>query len=748
MSEQDTIQAYSNGHDHLRDELRRLDLLLNMQIQKVRNTSSSSEFDAFRGLVIPDEEIDTIMDTLSSPAGQDHTEKSQSVRQMQAALRTLEAQITAQSSAALEQGVRLPLLEVEQRFGLLPWDIDLLVLCLAPELDLRYEKLYAYLQDNVTSKRPTVDLALRLRWETFRERLLARAAFSYQKPVFKYHLVSFTNDEQEFPASFLSRGLKTDEHLVKYFLGIEELDDELIPYTEFIRPTLSLEKLPFASGKKTILKNVVASGLRKMSDPDQAGGQIFNLHGPAGVGKKSAAEALCYNANLNLLVVDMPVLLLNQKGLNRFIDRLVREAMLYRAALYFDRVNVLFDKPNTPDQGKHLLLDLSENFPGLLFLGNKNPWHTATPEEAKSIMNISFDTPSPQIRQRIWQQVAAPYAVPQSDLMELADRFKLTPGKIHQAAATAIQLAKMRNGSTEAVTLKDLYRACRIQSSTNLDQLAQKITPLFTWEDIILPGDSMEHLREICLHVKYHQQVFSGWAFEKKISLGKGISVLFAGPPGTGKTMGAEVIANELGLDLYKIDLSTVVSKYIGETEKNLSRIFREAEDSNAILFFDEADALFGKRSEVKDSHDRYANIEINYLLQQMEEYEGTVILATNFQKNIDEAFTRRLRFIVDFPFPNEKYRADIWRNIFPEETPRHQDIDYNFLARKFEISGGHIKNIALSAAFLAAENSGTVGMEHIIRAAKREFQKMGRMVVKSDFDEYFSLLKNTDVGQ
>ncbi|HKJ66427.1 MAG TPA: AAA family ATPase [bacterium] len=746
MSERDNILTYTNGYDHLRDELRRLDLLLNLQIQRVRKPASSSEFDAFRGLVIPDEEVDAILDTLSGPVEQPPADQGQSAREMHGALQTLEAQITHKTAAALEQGVYLPLLELERRFGLHPWDIDLLVLCLAPELDLRYEKLYAYLQDNVTSKRPTVDLALRLRWDTLRERLLARGVFSHHQPVFKYQLVSFTTDEQEFPASFLSRGLKIDEHLVKYLLGIEELDEELAPHTEFIRPSLSPENLPFDSAKKSTLKNLIAASIRKLADHDSTRRQVFNLYGPVGVGKKSVAEALCNTADLHLLVIDTPVLLLNPKSVERAVHRLIRQAMLSRAALYFNSADVLFEKPRTPEQGKHLLLNVTEDFPGMIFLGNKGPWNTTSPEEAESIINVPFDVPSPQIRRKIWQN-AAPQSVAQSELTELAARFKLTPGKIHQAAATASHLVHMRGGNPEGVTLRDLYQACRIQSSTNLDQLAQKITPLFTWEDIILPRDSMEHLREICLHVKHHQQVFSNWAFERKISLGKGISVLFAGPPGTGKTMGAEVIANELGLDFYKIDLSTVVSKYIGETEKNLSRIFREAEDSNAILFFDEADALFGKRSEVKDSHDRYANIEINYLLQQMEEYEGIVILATNFQKNIDEAFTRRLRFIVDFPFPNEQYRADIWRNIFPEETPRHRDIDYTFLARKFEISGGHIKNIALSAAFLAAENSGTVGMEHIIRAARREFQKMGRMVVKSDFDEYFNLLKNTNDG-
>jgi SpoVK/Ycf46/Vps4 family AAA+-type ATPase len=246
----------------------------------------------------------------------------------------------------------------------------------------------------------------------------------------------------------------------------------------------------------------------------------------------------------------------------------------------------------------------------------------------------------------------------------------------------------------------------------------------------------------MCNYVKYQQIVYHDWGFEAKISLGKGLNILFSGVSGTGKTMAAEIIANELDLELYKIDLSCVVSKYIGETEKNLSAIFKEAESANAILFFDEADALFGKRSEVKDAHDRYANIEINYLLQKMEEHEGIVIMASNFPKNIDEAFTRRMHFSLEFPFPNEEDRLNIWEKIFPGQTPKSRDIDYKFLAKCFKISGGNIKNIALNAAFLAADNSGKVHMKNVIYAVKREYQKMGKLYSVKDFGKYASLLE------
>jgi SpoVK/Ycf46/Vps4 family AAA+-type ATPase len=285
--------------------------------------------------------------------------------------------------------------------------------------------------------------------------------------------------------------------------------------------------------------------------------------------------------------------------------------------------------------------------------------------------------------------------------------------------------------------MADLYAASRLQSNRKLASLAQKIVPHYVWEDIVLPADRLVQLREICNTVKYRSLVYDEWGFDGKLSLGKGLNVLFAGPSGTGKTMAAEIMANELALDLYKIDLSTVVSKYIGETEKNLARIFAEAETSNAILFFDEADALFGKRSEVRDSHDRYANIEISYLLQKMEEYEGVTILATNLRKNMDDAFVRRMHYTVDFPFPNQKYRRRIWEKMWPDETPRSSELDLAFMARQFELAGGNIRNVALAAAFLAADDGRVVDMGHLVHATKREYQKMGKVVGEEEFGEY-----------
>jgi SpoVK/Ycf46/Vps4 family AAA+-type ATPase len=341
------------------------------------------------------------------------------------------------------------------------------------------------------------------------------------------------------------------------------------------------------------------------------------------------------------------------------------------------------------------------------------------------------------------------------DLDALASRFRLAPPQIGDAVAVARGSAALRAAahapdaaagwSSGAPSMTDLFRAARAQSGDRLGRLARRIEPKYGWADIVLPADQLARLRELSDQARYRHVVHGDWGFEQKLSLGRGLNALFSGPPGTGKTMAAEVIGRDLELELYAIDLAQVVSKYIGETEKNLQAVFQAAEDSQAILFFDEADALFGKRSEVKDAHDRYANIEIGYLLQKMEAHEGIAILATNLRKNMDEAFLRRMQFTVDFPFPDEESRRRIWDGVFPEELPRARDVDVFFLARQFKLSGGHIRNIALAAAFLAAADRSPLTMAHLIRATRREYQKLGWLCSKADFGAYHALVQDAD---
>jgi SpoVK/Ycf46/Vps4 family AAA+-type ATPase len=743
------MQAYHNSLEHIFDELRRLDLRLRMRIERERAGQAQSGHHEYRGLVISEEEMVALLQGGEGEAWETDGVESAEAQRLISEIETLDQEIAARLGESAALGVPLSLPEIENRFGLTTFDTSVLLVCLAPEFDLKYERLYAYLQDDVTNKRPTIDLVFRLFCDTMGQRAQARARFTGQAPLFRHQLVSL-NGEENGSQSFLSRPLKLDERIVRYLLEIDHLDEAIAPFTQVIAPSSVLEDVLLPGEEKANLVAIFESMARFGAGAGNHGARGLVLHGPPGVGKKYAAEALCGSAGLDLLVADLAHLPVNAPSLKAVIGRVFREAQLRGAAVYIAHAEIPMAEQEPAPYSRQILLQAMETFPGPVFLGSAKPWKTSTLRDAQYLVNFHFPGPDYDARRRLWQRLiphspgpgtVSPGTVSEDEIEAIAGKFQFTAGKIRQVLAETRHRAIMRRQSE--ITAEDLSLSCRSQSTTNLANLAQKIKPIFTWNDIILPPDTLRHLKEICLHVKHRQRVFADWNFNKKISLGKGASALFAGPPGTGKTMAAEIIARELGLDIYKIDLSTVVSKYIGETEKNLSRIFQEAEQSNAILFFDEADALFGKRSEVKDSHDRYANIEINYLLQKMEEYEGIVIMATNFQKNIDEAFTRRLRFIVEIPFPDRNYRARIWRNIFPAEMPRSKDLEFDFLAGKFEISGGHIKNIALSAAFLAAENSGIVSMRHIIRATKREFQKMGRVYVKADFGEYYDLLEN-----
>jgi SpoVK/Ycf46/Vps4 family AAA+-type ATPase len=277
-----------------------------------------------------------------------------------------------------------------------------------------------------------------------------------------------------------------------------------------------------------------------------------------------------------------------------------------------------------------------------------------------------------------------------------------------------------------------------------LEGLARHVEPRYTWDDIVLPADGFIQLRELCARLRHQGTVLERWGYGRKHARRRGITALFAGQPGTGKTMAAEIIAGDMGLDLYRIDLSAVVSKYIGETEKNLEKIFTAADQGEAVLLFDEADAIFGKRSEVRDARDRYANVEVAYLLQRLEAYDGLAVLTTNLRGNIDEAFIRRLDSVLEFPVPEEQERLRIWRLALPSEAPLGADVDLAFLARKFKLAGGHLRNIALTAGFLAAEDGDTIGMQHLVKATRREYQKLGKLVAEADFEQYYHLLKAT----
>jgi ATP-dependent 26S proteasome regulatory subunit len=365
-----------------------------------------------------------------------------------------------------------------------------------------------------------------------------------------------------------------------------------------------------------------------------------------------------------------------------------------------------------------------EQTQGALFLAAETRRNLTRPT---IMLNVKKPTASEQ--RALWLTMLDERAVLLDGALDrLVSQFDLDADSI--SAVHSITLAAQADNLEQA-----LWDGCRVQARPRLDDLAQRIEASATWDDIVLPEAQLRVLREIAMHVRRRQRVYETWGWNKKQSRGLGISALFAGASGTGKTMAGEVLANELQLDLYRIDLSAVVSKYIGETERNLKRVFDAAEAGGAILLFDEADALFGKRTEVQDSHDRYANIEISYLLQRMEQYRGLAILTTNLLEALDKAFLRRIRFVVNFPFPDFALRQEIWRRVFPHELPQ-KAVDPSRLAR-LNIAGGNIRNIALNASFLAADAAEPVQMHHLLRAAQSEYDKLDRKLTDSEIRDW-----------
>lgn len=728
---------YAASLPHILGELERIDLLIRLQVWRARQLYEADQH--FQGLVVTEQEVDHLM---AEPAGLPRWAEEGgplTLAQVRYALEEMRGKIAQRKAASRQRGIVLRLDRLAEHFELAPFDVDALLICLAPELDLRYERLFAYLQDDVTRKRPSVDLVLNLLTATLAEKLLMRQRFLPSSPLIRQRLLRLFQDSTQQEPPLLAQYLKVDPRIANYLLDGADLDFRLEPFARIVQPAASLAQV--------LLPVDLRERLRLLIQKTQAGGSlVLYLQGPYGVGKQLTAEALARELGRNLLVVDgRRCWQLEGLDAAETIDLVFREALLQEAVLLWAGFDALLvdeskpdDKAGQPRAWLQRLLQALEPRRDLTFLTGDVTWEPADVLLDAPFVRVELARPAAAERLQLWTASldGGAQALSTEELRVLAGKFRFSGGQIRDAAATARNLARGRDPEDGQMTLDDLYAASRLQSNRKLAELARKIEPHYAWDDIVLPADRLQQLREICNQVRFRVRVYDEWGFGRKLAMGKGLNALFAGPSGTGKTMAAEIVAHELGLDLYKIDLSTVVSKYIGETEKNLARIFAEAETSNAILFFDEADALFGKRSEVRDAHDRYANIEISYLLQKMEEYEGVVILATNLRKNMDDAFVRRMHFTVDFPFPDEKHRLRIWQKIWPADTPRNRDLDLAVMARNFELAGGNIRNIALAAAFLAAGDGQMVAMQHLLQATRREYQKMGKVVLDGEFAE------------
>jgi hypothetical protein len=706
---------------YLEAALMRVDVLLHRAVLRWQQAGQDPN-DPFRGQYVSDAEASALLKRPFATSWGETVALREGEKQSYAnALARVDRHLQSLREQARQEEHLLRLEHLTDVFDLDRFDRDALLICLAPTLDLRYERIYGYLQDDVTRKRPSVSIVLDLLCLPGSNRLTRLARFADDAPLFRHHVLERVSDPAAEQRPLLSQPLRIDAAVVAWLLGDYRPHDDLAAHATLMRP------------EESAADRLVASPLTdqlELSSLDHPGTEqpILVFYGPDAASQRAAARVSAARLKRPLLDVDLAgAVAETDLAPLRALRLALRDARLVGA---IPCVRLGHDAEAPMTMAPDMLVELCAH-PGLAIVAGSERWQPSGLERQRPFVWVDFPIPPYARRRALWRHFLRRLGAGDGlDVADLAGQFTLTTGQIRDVVASARDAAAQRG---EAVTGHDLFVAARAYSSARLSGLAQKIDPRYGWEDIVLPDDQLALLHEIVATVRKRSLVLETWGVGRKLAASGGVTMLFAGPPGTGKTMAAEVMAAELGLDLYKIDLSSIVSKYIGETEKNLERIFNEAEHSSAILFFDEADALFGKRSEVRDSHDRYANIEISYLLQRMEAYDGVTILATNLRANLDEAFTRRLQFAVDFPFPEREYRERIWRTLFPPDVPRRPDLDFALMARRFKLAGGNIRNIIVNAAYLAAADGQEVTMDHLLHGTRRELQKMGRLLPEDD---------------
>ena len=720
-------QPFSGSADHILAEMKRLDLMLRRAVLVARQSRSTDTPDEFRGLVITEETVDRILDNVDFIGDIWKLDASTTAGNIDEELERRQEEIRERMEASAQAGQRLTLPHLAAVCDLSPAEVDILLIALAPELEPRYETLFAYLQNDVTRKRPSLDLCLNLVCRTEQEKLQARQMFSPDAPLLYFHLIELHEESYDRNSTLLRHFLKMDDTVTRFLL---ERQPKQIASAPVLVAGEAFSDVETSSASRAELENL--SGALNHNGTEHA---IVQLWGSEDAPLKDAALALAHALNKNVLYVDLGRLDPDAAHLGA----LIRDAALWGNLLVLDRG---LPNPREAEQGKNqveemLLPKLVEsNIPVVVLSRNEQfgPLGGST-----HLWRVHVRPPDFEARSERWR-AALGGSVADVDTERLADLFLFSDERIEQTVSLAQARAMLRDPADPKVTMSDVLAAGRDLTTPNMRRFANPIEPRYDWDDLVLPDDQTRQLHGISARLQFRSLVYRNWGFGKNVAGVRGLSVLFTGPTGTGKTMAAEVLARDLSLSLFQIDLATVVSKYIGETEYNLSMIFREAELSQSLLFFDEADALFGKRTEVKDAHDRYANIEVNYLLQRIEQYQGLVVLATNFQENIDDAFLRRLHCVVRFPFPDEKAREQIWKFQFSDRAPLAGPLDFGFLASQFKLAGGNIRNVALEAAFLAAQQGGAEGkisMQLIIDAVRLEHQKQGKLVMKGDLGKY-----------
>lgn len=719
---------YKSNNEHILDRIKFLDMkIYDLILTKDMEEENSEINNLINKLLIP-------KNILNEDLEMQDPEKSERVR----ILNFIEEYIKDREEVSKIANIKLSLLQIEEAFNMNNFLKTCLIIALAYEINIKYCDIFAYINRNKSMTYPNANIALKIcgiHLENYNEYISSIGSLKALSD-YIFDNKDILGDEK----NDLIISLKLNKRVEKTLIKSNDIDYETPYYFNLFKADEELEKIQFNESIKEEINKKFFNTNKLVRYNTYKRCRIIFLKGPEGVGKKFYIKHGCKDSKRNILFIDVHIFTMKKDSFLELKKEIIREALIENAIPCLCNVHKL-DYMEKESRGLlySLLIEL-KNISELIFITSEEELYEIQESDYFSIVTVEIENPSAEIRSKYWKGCFEKKDLEvETDINILVNKFSFTPGQIK------LLTNKIRDEYCLEEPIKineqEIYEECNDLISNKLSNLCVFVKPMYTWDDLVLKKDQKEILRQACNYVKYKHIVFNEWKFNEKRAYGNGVCILFTGSPGTGKTMAAQVVANALNINMYKVDLSAITSKYIGETEKNIKKLFDEAKKSNAVLFFDEADTIFGKRTEVKDSNDKYANMDAAYLLQKIEEYEGISILATNYIQNIDEAFIRRISFIVRFSMPEFNERKLIWEKSFPAAMPLERELDFDFLASQFQLSGSNIKNIALHSAFLAAAKNEGLSMKYIINAIKTEYLKVNKILMKEDFGPYGDIL-------
>jgi hypothetical protein len=738
--------GYAASAEHLGDELGRIDRLVRAGALVWRRTIGLAKTQKLWGIpYVGGDEIDAYLAGDFGPPG---VIPEPLRNEVEAWWRDAERRRDAIDArlARTSNRVWLPIEVVRRRFGLTGVESDLMLLCLLPEYDLRYRRLFAYLQDDATSRRPSAELALRILAPLVPDVAAGRRLLGAGSALARHRIVSC---DGEVPLPM--RTLSLDERIASVLLGADAPDPRLTRVLAPERHDGPEQHVMLVTGD---VSDAIEAGAIAWARARAAGqGLCVVVRGPEGGGKLSAAKALAGLTRTALLRFDVGAALAELGAFHVTVDLALREAVLADAAIYWaDADRLLHDEALAGARARWLRS--CDRHRGLWFVASGQPWEPRAQLSQPRLFHLELPLPAYELRKEHWRTLLRDQAIEGTTDAEnetlcarLAGAFRLTPGQTRAALRCAFGLAARRPGADGRLSVGDLHEGCRRQATTGLGELARRIEPRgrASFDDLVLPTATKQHVLELRDRIALHHEGLSRAGLATDVRRGQGLVALLAGGSGVGKTYTAELLAQEQHVDLYKVDLSAILSKFVGECERNLRKLFDTAESASALLFLDEGDGLFGRRGGISQGQDRWANLEVNYLLQRLEEHPGVVLIATNLKQNIDEAFLRRIHVVIDYPFPDATCRFEIWKRLLPIAFSTVPDAILHDVAERFLLSGGSIRNVVMDALAraLAASAPGVV-VRDLVAGIAREYQKTNKPLSRGEFGaEYYEWVRS-----